>query len=314
MYNFRNFLEELSNSSGIDLSLVSEDDSIVYNSSFERGNSDDVTFTVFLGRVRASVSIPKKYEMCIPLLKYSIEGKYREIFSIREQFIIQILEGKEVALDKVEKSIPFISKGCTVILVNVDGNRYEALNIIRQIYKDQDVLTTVYGENIIIIGCFEEVEEHAKSIKDSIISELYCKCYISLSNIVCDPENIKKAYDNAKECLMLAKRFDVKEEILDYNKLFFEKIVYNINSKVKQEVLTNFRERFNIFDNEMISTIEEFVNCDLNISDAARKLYIHRNTLIYRLDKIQKDTSFDIRNFKEATVFMIAFLIWKENR
>lgn len=314
MYNFRSFLEELSKSSGIDFSLVSDDNSIMYNLNFEQGNSEYISFTVFLGKVRASVNMSKKYEVCIPLIKYSIESKYREIFSIREQFIIELLEGKEVALDKVEKSIPFLSKGCTVIIVNVDGNRYEALNIIRQIYKEQDVMTTVYGENIIIIGHFEEVEEHAGSIRDSIISELYCKCYISLSNEVSDVEGIKKAYDNAKECLMLAKKFDLKEEVFNYKKMFFEKIVYNINPKVKQEVLVTCREKFNMFDNEMISTIEEFVESDLNISDAARKLYIHRNTLIYRLDKIKKDTGFDIRSFREATVFMIAFLIWKENR
>jgi len=70
----------------------------------------------------------------------------------------------------------------------------------------------------------------------------------------------------------------------------------------------------NDFDSEMINTIEEFVNCGLNISNAAKKLYVHRNTLIYRLDKIYKETNFDIRNFKDATVFAIAFLIWKENK
>lgn len=62
----------------------------------------------------------------------------------------------------------------------------------------------------------------------------------------------------------------------------------------------------------MINTIDEFVKTGLNISESARKLYIHRNTLIYRLDKIKKETGFDIRNFKEATVFITAFLVWRE--
>jgi DNA-binding PucR family transcriptional regulator len=124
---------------------------------------------------------------------------------------------------------------------------------------------------------------------------------------------MKKAYEEAKECLILSKNFGIKEEIFYYDKILFEKIVYNINPEVKTELLNKFRDKFNMFDSEIINTIEEFVNCGLNISDAARKLYVHRNTLIYRLDKISKETSFDIRNFKEATVFIIAFLVWKEN-
>ena len=96
--------------------------------------------------------------------------------------------------------------------------------------------------------------------------------------------------------------------------MLFEKIVYNVDSKIKQEILHMFKDKFDALDSEMILTIEQFVSCGLNISDAARRLYVHRNTLIYRLDKIKKETSFDIRDFKEASVFLIAFLIWKENK
>nr|WP_241393066.1 helix-turn-helix domain-containing protein [Clostridium tetanomorphum] len=76
--------------------------------------------------------------------------------------------------------------------------------------------------------------------------------------------------------------------------------------------MIRFSYKFDHFDGEIITTIEEFIKSDLNISDAAKKLFIHRNTLIYRLDKIYKETGFDIRNFKEASVFIIAFLVWKE--
>nr|WP_243429180.1 helix-turn-helix domain-containing protein [Clostridium pascui] len=73
-----------------------------------------------------------------------------------------------------------------------------------------------------------------------------------------------------------------------------------------------FKNKFDNLDKEIIITIEEFINCGLNISDTAKNLYIHRNTLIYRLDKIYKDTNFDLRNFKDAIVFYVVFLLWKE--
>jgi sugar diacid utilization regulator len=124
---------------------------------------------------------------------------------------------------------------------------------------------------------------------------------------------LKTAYEHGKECLLLGEKFGIKDEIYSYNKMIFEKMIYNIHPDVKQELFMSYKHRFSFFDSEVINTIEEFINSGLNVSDAAKKLYVHRNTLIYRLDKIHKETDLDIRNFKDATVFIIAFLIWKEN-
>jgi Regulator of polyketide synthase expression len=200
-----------------------------------------------------------------------------------------------------------------LFLVTVDGSKYEALNIIRQLYSEGEVLSLVYGDNIIVLGVFEEINEHARSIRESIVSDLYCKCSVGYGNKILNIRDLKKAFEEAKGCFILGKNFGIKEEIFFYDKMLFEKIVFNISPDVKLELLTKFKEKFNLFDSELINTIEEFINCGLNISDAARRLYVHRNTLIYRLDKITKETGFDIRNFKEATVFIIAFLVWKEN-
>lgn len=314
MYNFRSYLEDLSQGTAINFDLVGEDGTVYFESGKEVKDSERMEFDVILGKNKAKVVTDKRYEICTSLLKYSIENKYRELFSMREQSLVDILEGKEVGIDKLEKNFSFLSKGCTLFLVSVDGSRYEALNIIKQLYNEQDVISMIYGENIIVIGSFDEVTEHARSIKESITSDLYCKCHISFSEAVYSAEGIKKAYEEAKECMALGRKFEIKGEIFDYTKMLFEKIVYNISAKVKKELFDSFKEKFSVFDSEMVNTIEEFINCGLNISDASRKLYIHRNTLIYRLDKIYKDTGYDIRDFKEATVFIIAFLVWKENR
>lgn len=170
----------------------------------------------------------------------------------------------------------------------------------------------IYHDDIIVIVNFDEVKEHAKAIKETINSNLFCKCSVSYGNIAYNKYDIKRAFDESKQSMTLSEKFSVREEVLDYNKLLFEKIVYSLDSKLKQEFLNKFETKFNSFDSEMISTIDEFVNCGLNTSDAARKLYVHRNTLIYRLDKIKKETGFDIRNFREATVFTISFLVWRE--
>lgn len=314
MYNFRSYLQDLSESTGISFKLTGEDGTVYYESDAALQDSEILQFYVTLGKQKAEVKTENKYEICKALLKYSIENKYRELFSMREQSLVDILEGKEVGIDRLDKNFSFLSKGCVLFLVSVDGSRYEALNIIKQLYNEQDVIAMIYGDNIIVIGNFDEVLEHAESIQESIISDLYCKCFVSFGEAVFSADGIKKAFQESKECMTLGRKFDIKGEIYDYTKMLFEKIVYNISPIVKKELLEKFKDKFSIFDSEMINTIEEFVNCGLNISDASRKLYIHRNTLIYRLDKIFKDTGYDIREFKQATVFIIAFLVWKESR
>lgn len=77
-------------------------------------------------------------------------------------------------------------------------------------------------------------------------------------------------------------------------------------------MLDTFKEKLDALDNETINTIEDFFNSDLNISDSAKNLYIHRNTLLYRLDKIKRETGFDIKDFNESMTFKIIFLIWQE--
>lgn len=314
MYNFQDFLQDLSLNTGLKFNVILEDGNLLYEGLKNTENLETVYISLKLENLKGSLELPKSSEGCGALLKYTIESKYNDFFSMREQSLIEILEGKDVSADYAEKDFPFLLNGCTLFLVNVDGNKFEALNVIRQLYSEEEAVSFIYKNRIIVLGAFDEVLEHAESIKESIVSDLYCKCIISYGNLIYSIKDLKTAYDEAKECFVLGKKFQIKEELFFYNKMLFEKIVLNINDEVKHELLSIFKDKFDLFDNEIISTIDEFINSGLNISEAARKLYVHRNTLIYRLDKITKETGFDIRNFKEATVFVIAFLIWKEKK
>ena len=314
MYNFTEFLKDLSHSSNIPFNVVTEDGIALYISDLDMENSNIINFTIMLGRVKGIISLEKKYENCTSLLDHIIENKYTQHFLTKEQAVIDILENREISVDNIKLNLPFLKSGCYILLINVDGSKYESLNIIKQIYDNEPVVSLIYNDNIIVIADFTEIEEHTESIKESISSDLYCKCYVSYADKIYDIKGLKKAYNDAMQCMELGKKFDIKNHTFNYNKMLFEKIVYNVDIKIKQELLGMLKGKFDALDSEMIITIEQFVNCGLNISDAARKLYVHRNTLIYRLDKIKKETNFDIRDFKDASVFLIAFLIWKENK
>lgn len=314
MYNFNGFLQELSSETGIKFNLISQEGMEMFNSLEGIKASQCITTQISLGKQSASLITEIENEKCTSLLKYTIERKYNELYYLKEQLIIDILEGTGVATEVVDNTLPFLLKEATLFLISVEGSLYEALNALKQLYDEESAVTIIYRDSLLMIGSFEEVDEHAKSIKESITSDLFSKCYISYANVPKGTCNLKSAYEDAKECLVIGKKYDIKDQIFDSASMIFEKAVYNISPKAKKELLDRFQSKFSSFDQDIINTIEEFVRCGLNISEAAKKLYIHRNTLIYRLDKISKDTGYDIRDFKQAAIFIIAFLIWKESR
>lgn len=314
MQEFSDFLRELSNNLKIEFSLLSEYGDIIYASDNYVEGSEKIKVPMKLGKTKVIINISKEYQPAVEPLKYIIENKYKDMHSFKEQVIINILNDNEDAFERIEEIFPKISEGYTLFSIYVKDNKYGALDVIKQLYSEQDVISVVFREIVIVIGRFKEVQEHAMSIREAIFSDLYCKCVVSFGSLFYDKGGLKRAYETAVESMMLRHRFKIDDEVLDYNKLLFEKVVYNIDDRLKKELLNYFKEKLDLFDTTIIDTIEEFIQCDLNISECAKRLYIHRNTLVYRLDKISKETGFDIRSFKEASLFLVAFLVWKENK
>jgi DNA-binding PucR family transcriptional regulator len=314
MYNLIELLNDMMNSTGIRFNVVSEDGVIIFEGLTCEAEKISVSVPVSLGNECVHIYLTKEHEGCASIIKYAIESKYRESLSEAQEVIYNILEGRNVPADKIERNLSFIKDGCYLILVSVDVDRKGALSLINEAYSGQNVLSLIYGEYILILGAFDEVSEHASSIRESMLSNAYRKCSVSYGDVFFDINGMRKAYKDAEECILLSRRLKIKDDAFTYSHMLFEKIVYNMNSEIKEELISRFESKFNAFDNEIINTIERFIENDLNISETAKKLYVHRNTLIYRLDKIYKETGSDIRNFKEAVVFIIAFLVWKEKQ
>ena len=152
-----------------------------------------------------------------------------------------------------------------------------------------------------------------ESIKETICNTFSGKYYISYSK-VSDLSKLRKEYMDNLFKIELAKKYNFSQAIIDDKNLIFEGIVDSVSEEVKKDIFEKFNYGFLQLDNEMIKTIERFFKCGLNLSEAAKELYIHRNTLIYRLDKIEKYTSYDIREFNNAVIFKIVFFLWKEKK
>ncbi|MFA9396661.1 MAG: PucR family transcriptional regulator [Clostridiaceae bacterium] len=312
MKDFTESLLETVRETGVYFDLVSQEGNILFKS-LEDNDEKLIKFPVAFKYSVIYVILPKKYEILTSLLKYTLESKFKDMNTRKEEILYSILSGDIVSPDEVLCNFPFLKHGALLFLIKIRENKEEALAILNELYGEEDVFSTIYKGNIIILGKFEDEteDETANSIRDSLVTNLYSNCKISYCGRVFNEKEILNNYEKSKRAMYIGECFGIKEEIYSYNSLIFEDIILEVKDEKKKEILEYFTFGLNKFDGDMINTIDKFIKCDLNISETSKALYIHRNTLIYRLDKIYKETGYDLRKFKDASVFITAFLLWK---
>ncbi len=159
----------------------------------------------------------------------------------------------------------------------------------------------------------KDLEKLAVSILDTLTSEFNTHCIIGIGTAVESLEEIARSFKEAQTALEVGKVFDTDKKIVNYNKLGIARLIYQLPTTLcdmfLNEVFPNGSTK--LFDNEILFTIHKFFENSLNVSETSRKLFIHRNTLVYRLDKIKKITGLDLRDFEDAIVFQVALMVQK---
>jgi len=240
----------------------------------------------------------------IPIIEYLL-NKYIE----KENVVQELLEGRK-QWD--------VLKDCAITRSNkmllIESNKEdEVLEIVRDTYSDSVFYVGEIYDRIIVVGNLEDEKEHAFSLKDTIIQTLGVNAKISISDLDGTFEGFKESYKGAVQALDIGRRFKIKPEIYYLKDMYLERAVYNLSSEYSKNLKEEYKDVFKGFNYELIHTLEEILRCDLSLTKAAKNLYIHRNTLMYRIEKIKKETGFDIRNFKEATFLYILYMNSKVN-
>lgn len=245
------------------------------------------------------------------LLAYSLENKLKDILIHKESIVTSLLEGKNIEKDIISAVWPALLDKFYLIDIYIESKLYDAYLYIKELYHDSDIEVILINDKLLLIAEVKEIYEHIIGIKDALLNNFTSRYYISYCQIE-NYEVLKKSFEECEYKLMLANKYKVSESVINEKKLILEGIIDSVSEEKKEKIYHIFNEGFSKLDNEMIRTIEVFFRCGLNLSDAAKELYIHRNTLIYRLDKIEKYTAYDIRNFNSAVLFKVVFFIWKE--
>ena len=198
-----------------------------------------------------------------------------------------------------------------------DGNELEK---IRGLFggKSKDFVTAVDEKNIIVVKELAENEQYEDLRKTAeVILNLFRGdgngVHISYGTVINELKEVSRSYKEARMALDVGKIFFGEKEVIAYSSLGIGRLIYQLPIPLCKMFI---REIFDgkspdEFDEEILTTINKFFENSLNVSETSRQLYIHRNTLVYRLDKLQKSTGLDLRVFEDAITFKIALMVVK---
>ncbi len=185
--------------------------------------------------------------------------------------------------------------------------------------KLQDFVLSINETDIAIVkqlgsaATNEDLEKLARSVEDTLKNELFIKSIIGIGTVAGHLRELADAYKEAQTAIDVGKVFDTEKSIINYENLGIGRLIYQLPTTLCEIFLSEVFKKSSIdaLDQETLFTINKFFENNLNVSETSRKLFVHRNTLVYRLEKIKKLTGLDLRQFDHAIVFKVALMVRK---
>ena len=159
----------------------------------------------------------------------------------------------------------------------------------------------------------EETEKTAKEIVSTASSEFFTKVIVGIGSPASEIKDLSRSFKDAQIALEVGKVFDTEKEVINYKNLGIGRIIYQLPTTLCEVFLQEVFKSgaLESLDRESLTTIHSFFENNLNVSETSRKLFVHRNTLVYRLEKIKKLTGLDLREFEHAIIFKVALMVKK---
>ena len=208
-----------------------------------------------------------------------------------------------------------------VVLIVETGKEKDnmAMELLRGLYSPQsgDFITAVDESNVILIKSlepgqgYEAVEQTANTIVDMMNTEAMMNVRVAYGTIVQELKDVSKSYKEASMALDVGKIFYIEKKVTAYGRLGIGRLIYQLPVNLCKIYIDEiFGENDpSDFDEETLTTVNKFFENNLNVSETSRQLFVHRNTLVYRLEKLQKITGLDVRTFDDALTFKIAMMV-----
>ena len=243
----------------------------------------------------------------------------------REQSLRMMLrgdvEGAELESMAAEHEIPLSRSRSVLYFYFTDIESDAAMQMLQNSADDDDMLCEV-GRNAIAMVKnveesvdFTEMEEYAAAIENTFLTETGSTVFIGVSDPRGELSQISEAFAEARAAIDVGRIYHSNRHVFLYRNLLLERFLNDVPADIGVGYNTQIfnRKTARLFNDEMVHTIETFFENSLNLSETARKLYIHRNTLVYRLEKVQRTIGVDLRTFDDAVTFKMMMLLGKSN-
>ena len=259
---------------------------------------------------------------CVSLenLKQYYEEKFDRGNFIKNVILDNILPG-DIYLKSRE--LRFNSEATRVVLLIriTDHNDAAVFDAVQNLFPDKtkDFVININEHDIAIVKEVKnniepkDLEKLARSISDSLSTELYTHVLVGIGTTIEGIKDLARSFKEAQIALEVGKVFDTEKTIVSYDNLGIARLIYQLPTTLCDMFLREVFKRGSIesLDHETLFTIQRFFENNLNVSETSRKLFVHRNTLVYRLEKIKKLTGLDLREFDDAIVFKVALMVKK---
>ena len=248
---------------------------------------------------------------------------YKERFD-KDNFIKNLLLDNLLLVDIYNRSkklhVDINARRVVMIVETGEHKDGDAIDRVRSLFsgKTKDFVTAVDEHNIIVVKelldqeTYEDIRKTAAVIIDAL-KDRDDRIRVSYGTIVGEIKEVSRSYKEAGMALDVGKIFFADKRIIAYSALGIGRLIYQLPIPLCKMFIKEIFDGKDLddFDEETLSTINKFFENSLNVSETSRQLYIHRNTLVYRLDKLQKSTGLDLRVFEDAITFKIALMVVK---
>jgi len=249
---------------------------------------------------------------------------YKERFD-KDNFVKNLLLDNLLLVDIYNRSkklhIETDVRRAVLIVETLNEKDNNALESIRGLFsaRVKDFITAVDEKDIIVVkelsdsDSYEEVDKTARMIMNLFSSNAQAGVHVSYGTIINEIREVSRSYKEAKMALDVGKIFFSERDVIAYSELGIGRLIYQLPIPLCKMFIKEIFDNKSPddFDEEILATINKFFENSLNVSETSRQLYIHRNTLVYRLDKLQKSTGLDLRVFEDAITFKIALMVVK---
>ena len=259
------------------------------------------------------------------MVKYELETlllAYRERFD-KDNFIKSLLMDNLMLVDIFDRAkklrIENEAYRCVIEIELKEKSQEDSIGIVRNVFagSNDDFVLALNKKNIIVVkkvetaDSYDEVEQIISRLHNALKADTGEDAYISYGTIIPSLKEVSNSFKEARMAMDVGHIFFAERETISYNKLGMGRLIYQLPMPLcKLFIKEIFGDALpSDMDEETLNTINKFFENSLNVSETSRQLYIHRNTLVYRLDKIQKNTGLDLRVFSDAITFKIALMV-----